>query len=121
MYSIFVDLLQKKGVTVYQVCKATGIASATMSDWKNGKSVPKQAKLIKIADYFGVSLDYLLTGKEQEGRPTVTDDDIKVALWGGDQEVTDEMWQEVKAFAEMVALKHRYNKEKGNNDESRTD
>lgn len=120
MYSIFVDLLQKKGVTVYQVCKATGIASATMSDWKNGKSVPKQAKLIKIADYFGVSLDYLLTGKE-DARTPITDEDIKVALWGGDEEVTDEMWQEVKAFAEMVALKHRYNKQKGNNDESGTD
>ena len=38
----------------------------TLSDWKNGKSTPKQDKLMKIADYFGVSLDYLMTGEERD-------------------------------------------------------
>lgn len=66
MYSIFVKLLQIRNTTAYQVCKATGIASSTISDWKNGKSTPKQDKLKKIADYFGVTLDYLMTGEESE-------------------------------------------------------
>jgi transcriptional regulator with XRE-family HTH domain len=42
------------------VAKDTGISQATLSDWKNGISVPKVDKLAKIADYLGVSLDYLL-------------------------------------------------------------
>ena len=37
--------------------------------------------------------------------PTVTDDDIKFALFGGDAEITDAMYDEVKRFAEFV--KHR--------------
>lgn len=65
MYEIFVKLLEKYGVTAYKVSKATGIAGSTFTDWKNGRSVPKQDKLQKIADYFGVTVDYLITGTEE--------------------------------------------------------
>ena len=65
MYEIFVKLLEKYGITAYKVSKATGIAGSTFSDWKSGRSTPKQDKLQKIADYFGVSVDYLMTGKEE--------------------------------------------------------
>lgn len=107
MYSTFSELLQKKGVTVYQVCKATGIASATMSDWKNGKSMPKQDKLKKIADYFGVTVDYLLTGKEAESKPAVSEEDIKLALFGGDGVVTDEMWREALFAVELIKQRQK--------------
>ncbi len=65
MYEIFELLLTKYGVTPYKVSKETGISTATLSDWKNGRSTPKQDKLKKIADYFGVTLDYLMTGNEE--------------------------------------------------------
>lgn len=73
MYEIFMQLCQRKGVSVYQVCRATLIPSSTMSDWKSGRSVPKVEKLKLIADYFGVSLDYLVTGKETENEPYYRD------------------------------------------------
>lgn len=60
MYKIFEELLQKHSVTAYKVSKETGIATSTLSDWKKGRSTPKQDKLQKIADYFGVTLAYLL-------------------------------------------------------------
>lgn len=60
MYSIFQELCLSKGVTPYKVAKETGIATSTLSDWKNGKSTPKQNKLKMIADYFQVSLDYIM-------------------------------------------------------------
>ncbi len=60
MYERFAQLLQENGVTAYRVSKETGIATATLSDWKKGRSVPKQDKMAKIADYFHVSVDYLL-------------------------------------------------------------
>ena len=75
MYEIFVKLLEKYGLTAYKVSKATGIAGSTFSDWKTGRSNPKQDKLQKIADYFGVSLEYLMTGKEdvvKEKAPELT-------------------------------------------------
>lgn len=58
MYNRFEQLLQKNNVTAYRVAKETGIAQTTFSDWKNGKSSPKVEKLSKIADYFGVSIEY---------------------------------------------------------------
>lgn len=64
MYEIFVKLLNEHGVTAYKVGKETGIGASTFTDWKNGRSTPKQEKLQKIADYFGVTLDYLTTGNE---------------------------------------------------------
>ena len=73
MYDIFMQLCQRKGVSVYQVVRATGVPASTMSDWKNGRSVPKVEKLKLLADYFGVSLDYLVTGKETEHEPYYRD------------------------------------------------
>ena len=66
MYEIFERLCKERGVSVYRVCEETGIKTSAMSGWKNGKYNFKQEKLKKIADYFGVSLEYLMTGKEPE-------------------------------------------------------
>lgn len=65
MYEIFEQLLQKYGITPYKISKETGITQSTLSDWKRGISTPKQDKLQKIADYFGVSLAYIVSGKEE--------------------------------------------------------
>lgn len=66
MYSIFEQLLQKHGVTPYKVSKDTGISQVTLSNWKNGISTPKQDKLKIIADYFNVSLNYIMGIEEKE-------------------------------------------------------
>lgn len=58
MYEKFEELLSKKNSTPYRVSKATGIATATLSDWKNGKSTPKKDKLALIANYFKVPPSY---------------------------------------------------------------
>lgn len=66
MYEYFQYLLDKYGVTAYKVAKETGVTTATLTNWKKGKYNPKPDKLQKIADYFGVPLSYLLTGKMEE-------------------------------------------------------
>lgn len=63
MYEIYQELLDKNKIKSADVSRATGISNMTLSDWKRGVSVPKTDKMQKIADYFGVSLDYLLNGK----------------------------------------------------------
>lgn len=68
MYEIFEQLLQKYGVSAYKVSKATGVTQSTLSDWKRGRSTPKSENMKKLADYFGVSIDYLMTGKEAESK-----------------------------------------------------
>lgn len=70
MYEIFEQLLQKFNVTTYQVSKATGISQSTFSNWKYRRNLIRGDKAKLIADYFGVSVDYLMTGKEKEGGET---------------------------------------------------
>ena len=60
MYEIFAQLCKQHGVTPYKVSKETGVSQPTLSEWKKGTYTPKQDKLQKIADYFGVTLDYLM-------------------------------------------------------------
>ena len=66
MYEIFQKLLNEKGVKTSDVARATGISNMTFSDWKRGKCVPNIDKLQKIADYFGVTVEYIMTGKNSE-------------------------------------------------------
>ena len=74
MYNRFNELLKEHNVTAYQVGKATGISTSTLSEWKNGKYTPKMDKVQKIADYFNVSVDYLL-GNEKTSPVDLTEDD----------------------------------------------
>ena len=60
MYEKFQLLLGKTNNTPYHVSKDTGISTATLSNWKNGVYVPKVDKLLIIAKYFGVPLEYFL-------------------------------------------------------------
>jgi len=60
MYEIFAKLLDEKGVSLYRVSKEAHIAQATLLDWKAGRYTPKVDKLQRIADYFGVPLDFLM-------------------------------------------------------------
>lgn len=64
MYEIFEQLLQKYGISAYKVSKETGITQSTLSDWKRGRSTPKTDTMKKIADYFGVTVNYLMTGED---------------------------------------------------------
>ena len=65
MYDIFERLLRERGVTVADVSRATGIRQSTLSNWKKrgNKLSAKNAEL--IADFFDVSVDFLM------GRPKV--------------------------------------------------
>ena len=65
-YEILAKLLEERNLKAADVCRGTGLPSSLFSEWKRGKSTPKADKLQKIADYFGVSLEYLMTGNEKE-------------------------------------------------------
>ena len=58
IYEKFERLLEERSVTAYRVAEETGLPRSMFSDWKNGKYTPKVDKIMKIAKYFGVGLDY---------------------------------------------------------------
>lgn len=67
MYEIYAKLRDQKGVTDYRVSKELGISRTALSEWKKGTYNLKAEKLQLIADYFGVPLDYLMTGEVKTG------------------------------------------------------
>ena len=63
MYEIYCKLRDERGLKDADVVRETKITKSTFSDWKSGRSNPKQEKLQKIADFFGVTVNYLMTGE----------------------------------------------------------
>lgn len=63
MYEIFEKLLSEYGITIYKFCKDTGVSESTIYTWKKKrtKCSPKIQKI--VCDYFKISIDYLVTGK----------------------------------------------------------
>ncbi|MCL2053844.1 MAG: helix-turn-helix domain-containing protein [Oscillospiraceae bacterium] len=62
---MFNYLLNEKDITPYRMSKDTGIPDRMIGYWKKGERIPSAESLIKIADYFNVSVDYLL-GRNQD-------------------------------------------------------
>lgn len=63
LYEIYERLRKEKGLSNADVGRATGISTATLSQWKSGKYTPKMDKLEKIASFLSVPVEYLITGK----------------------------------------------------------
>lgn len=66
MYEKFEKLLKERNIKANTVALATGVTSATLSAWKLGKYEPKQEKIQKIADYFGVPIGYFYDDADPE-------------------------------------------------------
>ena len=99
IYERIEELCKQKGINITFMCNECDIKRASLSDYKTGKKKSLSVEtLAKIANYFDVSVDYLY-GKEPAA---ASDEALKVALFGGGTEVTDEMWNEVKRYAEYI-------------------
>lgn len=106
IYERIEELCRKSGINVTNMCKECGIPRASLSDYKTGRKKSLSADtLSKIAEYFGVTVDYLYGGEA----PVPDESTMKVALFGGDSEVTDEMWDEVKRYARYLIERRNEN------------
>lgn len=110
-YERYCEARDKKGLKDAHVAEATSIGRSTFSDWKSGRSTPKPEKLQKIADYLGVSVEWILTGESPTGY-YYNEDAMQIA-----QEIyqnkdlhmlfdmtRDATADELRDFAEMVKL-----------------
>lgn len=107
------QLRKEKKVTQEQLAKIIGVERSSVGKYESSSVTPSPDVLARMSDYFGVSIDYLLGKVSNEKnadsplKPTITDRDLQVALFGGDEEVTDAMWEEVKNFAAFVKSKNK--------------
>ena len=72
------QLLDEKNKKAYELCDKLNIRTSTMSTWKSRISDPPAKYMKSIADFFDVSLDYLITGKEAPIRKTTTSDEDRL-------------------------------------------
>ncbi|ADU26104.1 helix-turn-helix domain-containing protein [Ethanoligenens harbinense] len=61
---ILISLLNQQNKTVYRLSKDIGVSPSLVGYWKKGEKTPSIVNMQKLADYFGVSVDYLLTGEK---------------------------------------------------------
>ena len=118
MYEIYCKIRDSRGIKDADVVRATGITKSTFSDWKSGRSTPKQDKMQKIADYFGVTVDYLMTGEEKQGyyfneetaklAQEMFEDSDRRSLFDMKRNMPPERFK-----AHMEFMKNLYNQEKG--------
>ncbi len=62
-------LLAVKEATKADFYKQTSVSSATYAQWNANQYKPSRKKLQAIAEYFGVTVDYILTGEQKEKAP----------------------------------------------------
>ena len=112
-------LRQEKGIKQIELARAVSVSQAALSGYETGRYEPDFATLKKIADYFAVSVDYLLghnaPPSSRSGTAPADRDQLMAAFWGGDQDLTDEdkeaMWADVKNFAAFIAQKKKQEKQ----------
>ncbi|MBE6904330.1 MAG: helix-turn-helix transcriptional regulator [Ruminococcaceae bacterium] len=78
MVQRILELMNEKKVNAKTLTTDIGLSSSAITEWKKGKAKPSVEALEKIANYFDVSVDYLLR---------ITD--IKKPLIKGDEELTE--------------------------------
>lgn len=65
VYERIENLRKSNGISQGKLEKELGFSNGSISKWKN--SMPKPERLQKIADYFGVTVDFLMTGEGKQG------------------------------------------------------
>lgn len=98
------QLRKSRNITQTQLASDMQVTKGAIGMWETNKRVPDIDMLKRLANFFGITVDELL-GNESADIQTETaptDEDIKFALFNGAEGITDDMYEEVKAFAEFV-------------------
>ena len=112
-------LRKGKGYTQVSFAKSFHVSNGTIAMWETGKREPDLKTVQRLAEFFGCTLDDIFG---QPGDPTphnteedspreLSDKDIMFGLMNGDvDEITDEIFGEVKAYAKFRAEQKRREK-----------
>lgn len=69
------SLRKAKGLSMKELGQFVGVAESTISLYENGKRQPDNDTMLRLADFFGVTVDYLLGRDEIKNPPNVYDVD----------------------------------------------
>lgn len=75
-------LLKKKGATAKELAEAIGVSTSNISEWRKDRAKPTAEVIVKIADYFDVTTDYLLGRVKHKHDIILEGDDLPEELRG---------------------------------------
>ncbi|WP_438587647.1 helix-turn-helix domain-containing protein [Cetobacterium sp.] len=107
------DLRRDKDLTQAQLAKFLNISPSSIGMYEKNRRVPDTEILKKFAEYFKVSVDYLIgkTDIKESADDLIKNKQVTIALHnddGIDAELPDEAKKEIENFIEYV--KNKYNK-----------
>ncbi len=108
MYTTIEALCEARGIRIGKLCADLKISRGVMGDLKSGRTRNLGSEnLQKIASYFDVSTDYLLTGHTPGYTPRpFTDEELKFALWGN-ADIDDDDLADVRRYAEFIRARRQ--------------
>lgn len=65
------EIMKQSGIKPKQLTAELGISNSSFTDWSKGKGSPSLDTVRKFADYFHVSIDYLVNGVEFSSHKTL--------------------------------------------------
>ncbi len=102
------EALKLREMTQAELSQKAGLCKSAVSAYVKGQYEPKGQSIQKMAQVLNVSEEWL-SGKDvpmNPKAPKITDEMLKFALFNSDEGVTDEMLEEVKAYAEYIMKKN---------------
>ena len=112
------QLCDDRNISIYKAATAVGLNRAAANKWKGG-SIPNGQTVSRLADFFGVTTDYLI-GDEKEKAPAETGkgdiDKAKAAFFEGygddlSEEEKDELWEDARVYTKFKAQQKKLRKE----------
>lgn len=101
------------GLTQRQLADRLGVSNTSVCNWEKDLSRPDADTIHSLCQILGLSPNSFYGAAEGPSAPVqaanpVTDADIKFALFGGDGEITDAMYDEVKKFAAFLKEREKH-------------
>lgn len=113
-YDLYCDLCAQRDLSPSKAAETIGISKANVSAWKNKGYTPRGKALNDIADFFGVSVDYLLGKEEQKEKAPANAEgeedplsQVSFALFGTHEKIDEDILDDVRAYAKFKLEQQR--------------
>jgi transcriptional regulator with XRE-family HTH domain len=100
---IIKELCKQKGISERKLALDNGLNAGAVYNWVRSNEMPKGETIAKLADYFGVTTDYILG---REGKQEISESQLKFALFG-DADIDDDVLDDIKAIAKVHAQRKK--------------
>ena len=112
-YDVYLALCRARGVGPTRAAVEIGLSKSTPSTWKKLSITPQAQQLQKIADYFGVTVDRLLSGEKKPAEGDITFSDFTYAFYGEAKALDDAEREMLLNMAKELARLKREREAKG--------